>query len=708
MITINNGIIHLKNSHLSYVLEILDQKYILQRYIGTPLRHYHGSFMSYYKRSYNTEHDVSIQNASFDDLPFLYPHLGHGDYRIPAVEVEANHRRHCELLVKEVNILKEKKKLPGLPSLKSHGKSETLEVVYEDQHIGLEVRQYITLYENLGILSFSASFKSFKEPIILHNTQSVSLELPSKDYQVMTMYGLHAKEGNIQKAPLNTGIFQIESTRGSSSPQMHPWMALISGKDVYAMHFIYSGNYCGRVEKDSFGKVRMQMGLHPSMHTWHLDRGEEFYTPEVVVNYSHQGIEGMRMNFHELYRHHLLPQSQELPPVLLNTWEAMYYDVSLSKIEEQAKQASQAGIELLVLDDGWFRRENNSHNSMGDWVCNTSKIPGGIKKAAEIVKSYGLKFGLWFEPEAISKNSDLYTQHPDYALSVEGYEPTLGRHEYLLDLSREDVQNYLIDMLDSYLSTGLIDYIKWDMNRPMTDVCSCISQYSTEVAHRYILGLYHVLEVITSRYPDVLFEGCSSGGARFDPGILCYMQQNWASDNTDALDRSVIQSGFSLLYPQSVIGAHISAVPNHQTGRITTLKTRFDIAKLFNLGYELDLTKCTEEELDAIKKQIEEYKECREETLYGEFHAIRCDDNHVGWEVISCDRKHVYVVILSRFYNPLTSQKYFQLSHLDDESDYRECMSQKVYGGDELQHIGLCVPLDQGDFQTYTFVFEKI
>lgn len=708
MITINNGIIHLRNTHISYILEVLDQKYILQRYIGKSLRHYHKSPMTYYKRGYNTEHDVSIENASFDDLPFLYPQLGHGDYRIPAIEVEAHHQRYCELLLKEVHILDEKKTLSGLPSLKSHGRSETLEVVYEDKHIGLEVNQYITIYEDLGVLSFSASFRSCKEDLILYNTQSVSLELPSQDYQVMTMYGLHAKEGNIQLSALNTGIFQIESTRGSSSPQMHPFAALISGSDIYAMHFIYSGNYCCKIQKDSFGKVRMQMGLHPSMNNWHLHKGEEFYTPEVVVNYSSTGLEGMRMNFHELYRHHLLPQSQELPPVLLNTWEAMYYDVSLEKIEEQAKCASELGIELLVLDDGWFRKENNSHNSMGDWKCNTSKLPGGIQKAAELVKSYGLKFGLWFEPEAISKNSDLYIQHPDYALSVDGYEPTLGRHEYLLDLSREDVQNYLIHMLDSYLSTGLIDYIKWDMNRPMSDVCSHISKYSTEVAHRYMLGLYHVLDVITSRYPDVLFEGCSSGGARFDPGILCYMQQNWASDNTDALDRSVIQDSFSLLYPQSVIGAHISAVPNHQTGRITSLETRYDIAKLFNLGYELDLTKCTDDELDDIKKQIQEYKTIRKETLNGELHAIECDENHLGWEVVSLDRKTVYVVIMTRFYNPLTAQKYFELTYLDEDSDYLECHTQEIYGGDELQHMGLCVPLEHGDFKTYTFILKKV
>ena len=300
MITINNSIIHLRNTHISYILEVLDQKYILQRYIGKPLRHYHKSPMTYYKRGYNTEHDVSIENASFDDLPFLYPQLGHGDYRIPAIEVEAHHQRYCELLLKEVHVLDEKKTLPGLPSLKSHGRSETLEVVYEDKHIGLEVSQYITIYEDLGVLSFSASFRSCKEELILYNTQSVSLELPSQDYQVMTMYGLHAKEGNIQLSALNTGIFQIESTRGSSSPQMHPFAALISGSDIYAMHFIYSGNYCCKIQKDSFGKVRMQMGLHPSMNNWHLHKGEEFYTPEVVVNYSSTGLEGMRMNFHEL------------------------------------------------------------------------------------------------------------------------------------------------------------------------------------------------------------------------------------------------------------------------------------------------------------------------------------------------------------------------------------------------------------------------
>lgn len=288
----------------------------------------------------------------------------------------------------------------------------------------------------------------------------------------------------------------------------------------------------------------------------------------------------------------------------------MYYDVSLEKIKEQVIIAKKLGIELFVLDDGWFRRGNSSHDSMGDWICNEKKLPGGIRKAAELVHSYGLQFGLWFEPEAVSPKSDLYQLHPDWVLGVPGYPNTEGRHEYLLDLTRSEVRDYIKNILDSYLREGFIDYIKWDMNRPLTDVYSQAYRdgNSKETSHRYILGLYEILEWLKTSYPKVLVEGCSSGGARFDPGMLYYVPQNWTSDNTDGYDRAVIQSGFSLLYPQEVMGAHVSITPNHQTGRTTSLRTRFQTARLFNLGYELDVTKCTEEELKTISEQILQYK----------------------------------------------------------------------------------------------------
>ena len=453
----------------------------------------------------------------------------------------------------------------------------------------------------------------------LQNVLSLSLELPAKEYDFLSLYGTHAKEAGRFRFRVHHGVQKTESVRGSSSPQYQPFFALMSPDtseekgEVYGFHLIYSGNFLAQTECDQFGNIRAQIGIHPETFCWELSPGETFFTPEAVLNYSGRGLNTMSQNFHTLYRRHLFPKSYagKERPILLNSWEGMYYDVSLEKIEEQSALARKLGMELFVLDDGWFRAGNDSRISMGDWICNDKKLPGGIHATAEIVRQNGLKFGLWFEPEAVSQKSGLYEKHPDWALHIPGYGLTEGRHEYLLDLTREDVRTYLKDMLDSYLRDGEIDYIKWDMNRPLTEVNSALlpPEKKGETFHRYILGLYDILEWLKTSYPDLLVEGCSSGGARFDPGMLYYVSQNWASDNTDAFDRTLIQSGFSLIYPPEVIGAHVSITPNHQTGRITPLDTRYQAARLFNLGYELDLTKCTEDEKEAIRRQTEEHKE---------------------------------------------------------------------------------------------------
>ena len=383
--------------------------------------------------------------------------------------------------------------------------------------------------------------------------------------------------------------------------------------------------------------------------------------------------------------------------------------MNLDKIAEQSALAKELGMELFVLDDGWFRAGNDSRSSMGDWTCNEKKLPGGIRAAAEIVRKNGLKFGLWFEPEAISRNSRLYESHPDWALHVAGYPMTEGRHEYLLDLTREDVRDYLKEMLDSYLKDGMIDYIKWDMNRPLTDVNSALlpAGKKGETFHRYILGLYDILGWLKDTYPNILVEGCSSGGARFDPGMLCYVSQNWASDNTDAFDRTMIQSGFSLLYPPEVIGAHVSITPNHQTGRTTPLDTRYQVARLFNLGYELDLTKCTEEEKDAIRRQTAEHTEERSRFLDGTFYRHDVpNDNYVMWSAVT--KTECLAVIFQKFFEPLCSHGRFRLLGLDPEGDYMDTESQKVYGGDELMQIGVTVPLVKEDFHTFVIHLKRV
>lgn len=529
---------------------------------------------------------------------------------------------------------------------------------------------------------------------------------------MLTLYGCHAQEANHSRVPLHQGVQSIGSSYGSSSPRHQPFWALLESSttevcgQVYGCILLYSGNFTAAVEQDSFSSVRAQMGIGDSSFCWTLESGETFETPEALLTYSDQGLNGMSHNFHYILRAHLLPSRwRGTPrPVLLNSWEAMYYDVSLSKIETQAQLAKELGMELFVLDDGWFRKGNDSRSSMGDWNCNESKLPGGIQAVADLVHGLGLRFGLWFEPEAVSRDSNLFREHPDWILQLPEISPREGRHEYLLDLGREDVRNYLLKMLHRYLGTGKIDYIKWDMNRPMTDAASTVlsADRQAEVPHRYILGLYSILRQITQAYPDVLFEGCSSGGARLDAGMLAYFAQNWASDNTDAKDRVTIQNGFSLIYPPEVLGAHVSIVPNHQTGRITPLESRFAVAQLFNLGYEIDLTRCTAEERETIAGQVQRAKALRDWIQEGKFYrhsVVRSGDRM--WSVVSKDQSRCMAVVFRTLYDPLGEQAAFRLYGLDPNRNYRDMATGAIYGGDELMSLGLTMPPCKQDFTAY-------
>lgn len=720
-IELDGHIAHIHNSRISYVMEVVDDKYLFQRYFGKTIRKYRGAGVPlYFKRGYAVKRPISIENASFDDLPFEYPVRDSGDYRIPAISiVRENGACHTDFLFDSWQVVDQMPPLPGLPHMTDEkGESETLEVALQDAVAGLMLYLYYTIFPDSGVVIRRQKLVNIGgNTIRIENIQSLSLELPAKDYDGMVLYGTHAKEANIERFPLHHGVQKIESVRGSSSPQYQPFMAVMDPEttedagSVYAMQLVYSGSFLAQAERDQFSNVRIQIGLNPAMFSWDLNPGESFCTPEAVLSYSEDGLNGMSHNFHRLYHDHLIRKMapEKTKRVLLNSWEAMYYDVSLQKIEEQVKLARELGVELFVLDDGWFRKGNSSHDSMGDWTCNTRKLPGGIRKAADLAHRYGLLFGLWFEPEAVTADSDLYRRHPDWVLGVPGYERTEGRHEYLLDLSRTEVQDYIRQMLDGYLKNGQIDYIKWDMNRPLTDVYSQCDRVRNqkETSHRYILGLYRILEWLKDVYPDVIVEGCSSGGARFDPGMLYYVPQMWASDNTDGYDRTEIQQGYSLMYPPEVIGAHVSAVPNHQSGRITPLETRFEIARFFNLGYELDLTQCSDEELKAISGQIRRYKAERDDFSEGTFYRHEVpDENYLMWSCVNGSKCRV--LIYQKHWNPLSSHGRFRLLGLDPDKDYRERRSGRICGGDELMNIGITVPLVKEDFHTFDFEFDEI
>lgn len=719
----NNQIVHISNAAFSYVMEVVDGKYLVHRYFGESIREYRGAGLPFYfKRGYNTEHECSMEHVSFDDFPFEYPVRGHGDYRIPAFSVvQASGIEFVEPFFKSWKVLDKKMEIEGLPStFAADDIVETLEVICEDEKAGIRVYLYYSIFESHGIIARHQKIENIGQQVLqLKNVQSLSLELPAENYDFLSLFGTHAKEANLQRFPLHYGVQKIESVRGSSSPQHQPFFALLSKQTTettgvaYGFHLVYSGNFLAQVEKDQFGNVRAQIGLHPDTFCWQLPPGEAFESPEAILNFSRKGLNGMSQNFHWLYQNHLMPPrwKNKVRPILLNSWESMYYDVNLQKIEQQADIAKRLGIELFVLDDGWFRSGNNSRTSMGDWKCNQRKLPGGIKQVADSIHRKGMQFGLWFEPEAVSEDSKLFQEHPEWVLHIPEYQMVKGRHEYLLDLSQKEVREYLISMLDSYLKEGLVDYIKWDMNRPLTDVNSLAMarERKGEMSHRYVLGLYEVLDRITKTYPNVLIEGCSSGGARFDPGMLYYVSQNWTSDNTDAFDRTQIQKGYSLLYPPIAMGAHVSITPNHQTGRTTSLNTRYQVAKLYNLGYELDLTKCSEAEQAEIAQQIVKYKQERKwmqtSTLYR--HEIP-NENYEMWSVVSADEGICEAIIFQKFHNPVFSHARFKMCSLNPQYDYMETGSGKIYGGDELMKIGITVPLVKEDFYAFSLHFVKV
>lgn len=708
----DGAVVHLTNGTVSYVMEVLPEGILAHRHFGRAVRSWRGAGVPRpFKRGYTTEY-AGMENGSYDDLPYELPVRGSGDFGPAALEIVASTGAFlARPRFAGWRVVPGAPALPGLPCLRgTAGDVETLETALEDAAAGVRVVLRHTIFAAGGAVVRSCRVENTgSEALRLEGAMSASVELPAAPFDVLALYGTHAHEARRERVELGHAEWRIDSSCGSSSPFHQPFFALLEPGatertgEVRALHLVYSGNFAARAARDPFGRVRAQIGINPDGFSWELGPGEAFDTPEAVLVWSGAGLGGMSAEFHRLYRERLLPAAWrgKARPVLLNSWEAMYCDVSLEKVRAQAARASKMGIELFVLDDGWFRAGSTTHGSMGDWVCNEAKLPGGIEAAARAVHGEGLRFGLWFEPEAVSPDADLLRDHPDWALAVPGYRPVIGRHELLLDLSRRDVQDHLIDMLSGYLGTGCIDYVKWDMNRPLTDVFSAQAGAARqgEVAHRYVLGLYRVLGAVTARFPRVLFEGCSSGGARLDPGMLAFVPQNWASDNTDARDRAEIQEGLSLLYPPECLGAHVSVTPNHQTGRSSSLSSRFNVARLFNLGYELDVCALGPDELEQVRAQVAAYKRDRAWIVRGTcYRADAPDAGHRAWWVVSEDRTRCLVVLYQELCDALRSHGSVRLAGLDPALDYRVEETGGVFGGDELMTCGLALPFSREDF----------
>jgi alpha-galactosidase len=716
---------HLKGKDTSYLIQIIKDGYLAHLYWGKRINNFHSKNpIRFVKRSFSPNPDPSDPSFSLDTLPQEYPAYGNTDFRTPAYQIQLeNGTTITDLRYKSHHITKGKPKLDGLPSVyvEEEHEAETLEIVLEDSIIALQVTLTYTIFSEYNAVTRSVRFHNQgKEKLKILRALSANVDFHDDQFDLLTLYGAHINERNMVGRPIAPGNQQIESRRGASSHQQNPFFALLRKNtdeekgEVYGFSLVYSGNFLAQVEVDQFHTARASIGINPFDFCWVLKRKESFQLPEVVLVYSDEGLGGMSRTYHELYRTRLCRGTFRdlIRPILINNWEATYMKFTEEKLIEIANAAKEVGIELFVLDDGWFGKRDNAKSSLGDWVVNKQKLPKGLADLAKRIRKMGMEFGLWFEPEMVSVDSELYRKHPDWCLHVPNRRRSEGRNQLVLDLSRKEICNYIIAAVSNVLQSAPITYVKWDMNRHLTEIGSeaLASEQQRETAHRYILGLYQVMEQITAKFPYILFESCSGGGGRFDPGMLYYMPQVWTSDNTDAVSRLKIQYGTSIVYPAITMGAHVSAVPNHQVKRITSLEMRKNVAMFGNFGYELDLTKLTEKEKEEIKKQIHFYKDIRHIIQFGRFFRLLDPfiGNEAAWLFVTEDQSEVITGYYQTLAQPNPPLGCLKLKGLNPNFLYKETKTGDIYGGDELMYKGIAIPQLKGDFTSVIWNFKRI
>ena len=661
------------------------------------------------------------KSAFLDFFPMEYPTGGIGDYRESCLNIRnAAGNMGCELHYTGHEIYKGKKGLKGLPaSFATEDEAETLEITLKDADLDLEVVLSYTAFEKENVITRSVRVQNQgKEDLRIEKILSACLDMDNENFSMLSLHGTWARERHIQTGELHYGKQVISSARGESSHQEHPFIALVTngteqenGK-VYAMHFVYSGNFMAETELCQFDNLRMTMGINPEEFSWLLTPGEEFQAPEVVIVYSGNGLGAMTRSYHDFYRNHLIRSKfkYEKRPILINNWEATYFDFNTDKLLDIAREAKKCGIEMLVMDDGWFGKRNSDNCSLGDWKVNEEKITGGLKHLVDEVNKIGLQFGIWFEPEMISPDSDLYRAHPDWAIQIQGREATQSRNQYVLDFSRPKVRDYAYECVASVLRSANIAYVKWDMNRQLSDLGSSYlpKERQQELFHRYVLGVYELQERLVTEFPDLLLENCSGGGARFDPGMLYYSPQIWCSDNTDAVERLMIQEGSALIYPLSVIGAHVSDCPNHSVGRVTPFETRGHVALAGTFGYELDITKIPEEDRALIPEQTATYNKYRHLIQQGEYYRIasyRENHKYDCWALSSQDKKEVLVTYVQVLGVPNSHSRKVFLRGFDPKVTYRLEGTEETYTGEMLMKGGFLMKDFWGDFKSRLYHF---
>ena len=724
----------LQTKQTTYQMKVDDFGFLLHLYYGTKVSGDMDYLLTYYDRGFSgNPNDVGNNRTySMDVLPQEYPTLGTGDYRNSALVLRGHDESECcDLRYAGYEIREGKYELEGLPAVYAGEKeAQTLKIVLEDNVSRVRVQLLYGVLEDEDIITRSVKITNYGTAcVVVEKAASACLDFITGQYDLLSFYGRHTMERNLQRIRIGHGSHSIGSRRGTSSHQYNPAVIVAEKNttentgDCYGMVFVYSGNFLCEAEQDQFDQTRVLMGLQSDLFHYPLESGQTLEIPETIMCYSDRGFGDLSVKYHRCIRNHICNGARSrrttgiqgngssetgfVPrPVLVNSWEAAYFNFTGETIVELAREAAGLGIDMVVMDDGWFGKREDDNSGLGDWQVNEKKLGCSLGELVRRVNAEGVKFGIWIEPEMISEDSDLYREHPDWAMQNPGRNPARGRNQLVLDFSREDVREHIFDQICRVLDQGNIEYIKWDMNRSVTDFYS-VENRQGRVSYDFVTGLYDFMEKLLARYPKLMIEGCSGGGGRFDAGMMYYTPQIWCSDNTDALDRLRIQYGTSFFYPMSTVSAHVSAVPNHQTGRITSLRTRGIVAMTGAFGYELSLSRLSAEEKEEIREQIRQYKEFEPLISTGDYYRLSnpFEDACASWMFVSADRKQIllHVVILENHGNMTVN--YVRLKELLPDAVYEEAASGKCYCGSALMQAGIPIPVEMGDYRAYQFVF---
>lgn len=707
----------LTTAHTTYQMQADAQGYLLHLYYGARTAGEMDYLLNYGDRGFsgNPNSAGSDRTYSLDALPQEYPSLGTGDFRNYALNIEnADGSQCCNPVYITHEIAAGKYTLKGLPFVRAEeNEAETLKIILEDPVTKVELHLLYGVLEKEDIITRSVIIKNAgKAPVTVKKALSACLDFLHGDYDLIKFYGRHAMERNMERMPVSHESTRIGSRRGTSSHQYNPGV-ILAGKNTnedsgscYGMLFVYSGNFLVEAEKDQYDQTRIQMGLTDELFAYPLEAGAEFIAPEVILSYTNKGLSRLSQQYHHCIMNHICQGKyvHANRPVLINSWEAAYFDFTGDTIVELAKEAKALGIDMVVMDDGWFGKRNDDNSSLGDWYVNEEKLGGTLTKLIERVNAEGVKFGIWIEPEMVSEDSDLYREHPEWAITIPGRKPVRSRNQLVLDFSRKEVRDEIFKRICAVLDQGNVEYIKWDMNRSLADI------YAPNVTYDYVLGVYDFLEKLTNRYPDILIEGCSGGGGRFDAGMLYYTPQIWCSDNTDAINRTRIQYGTSFFYPVAAMGSHVSAVPNHQTGRVTSMHTRGVAAMSGTFGYELNPALLNAKEKAEIRAQLAQYREYQELIREGDYYRLSnpFQDNFAAWMVVSDDRSKALVSVIRLTAEANPPAAYVTLKGMEEDAFYREKTTGKVYPGAALMEAGILLPAAVSEYEAYQIELERV